>query len=106
MERNRIAAVSLYDWLQTERPDVFIVPNGTILEMGVAYQIARLLGIQTVTFEFADQRERIWIAQDGEIMAHDTSALWEALGNHALTPCCPPSHAGSVFRAPQCAPVG
>jgi len=65
---------------------VFIVPNGTILEMGVAYQIARLLGIQTVTFEFADQRERIWIAQDGEIMAHDTSALWEALGNQPLPP--------------------
>jgi hypothetical protein len=86
MERNRIAAVSLYDWLQTERPDVFIVPNGTILEMGVAYQIARLLGIQTVTFEFADQRERIWIAQNGEIMAHDTSALWQALGNQPLPP--------------------
>jgi hypothetical protein len=65
---------------------VFIVPNGTILEMGVAYQISRLLGIQTVTFEFADQRERIWIAQDGEIMAHDTSALWQALGNQPLPP--------------------
>jgi len=86
MERNRMAAAALYSWLEAVRPDVFIVPNGTILEMGVAYQISRLLGIQTVTFEFADQRERIWIAQDGEIMAHDTSALWEALGNQPLPP--------------------
>lgn len=84
MQRNTAAARALYQWFSTEKPDIVIVPNGTILEMGVAYQIARLLGIRTVTFEFADQRERIWIAQDDEIMSHDTTALWEALGNQPL----------------------
>jgi hypothetical protein len=84
VQRNTAAARALYQWFSTEKPDIVIVPNGTILEMGVAYQIARLLGIRTVTFEFADQRERIWIAQDGEIMSHDTTALWEALGNQPL----------------------
>ncbi len=47
--------------------------------MGVAYQIAKLLGIKTVTFEFADQRERIWLAQDDEIMSHHTDELWRGL---------------------------
>lgn len=84
MARNSAAASSLLQWFQAEKPDVVIVPNGTILEMGVAYAIARLLGIRVVTFEFADQRERIWVAQDSEIMSHDTTALWQALGNQPL----------------------
>ncbi|MGI6250570.1 MAG: hypothetical protein ACOYKD_04320 [Anaerolineaceae bacterium] len=84
LERNSLAAVLVDTWFEKEKPDVVIVPNGTILEMGVAYQIARLRGIRTVTFEFADQRERIWLAQDGEIMSHDTTALWQALGNQPL----------------------
>ncbi len=83
-ERNTQAAAAIYHWLKRTQPDILIVPNGTILEMGVAYQAAKLLGIQTITFEFADQRERIWLAQDAEIMSHDTSALWEALGNQPL----------------------
>ncbi len=82
--RNLLAAGALYAWLQAEKPDVLIVPNGTILEMGVAYRVARLLGLRVVTFEFADQRERIWLAQDDEIMSHDTSALWQALGGQGL----------------------
>ena len=83
-ERNRQAAMVLYDWLADARPDVLVLPNGTILEMGVAYQIARLLGIHTVTFEFADQRERIWLAQDDEIMSHHTEQLWQGLGGQPL----------------------
>ena len=82
--RNLQAAGALYAWLQAEKPDVLIVPNGTILEMGVAYRVARPLGLRVVTFEFADQRERIWLAQDDEIMSHDTSALWQALGGQNL----------------------
>ncbi|MEL7645252.1 MAG: hypothetical protein AAGU04_03145 [Anaerolineaceae bacterium] len=82
--RNLQAAGALYAWLQAEQPDVVIVPNGTILEMGVAYRVARLLGLRVVSFEFADQRERIWLAQNDEIMSHDTSALWQALGGQSL----------------------
>ena len=82
--RNLQAAGALYAWLRAEKPDVLIVPNGTILEMGVAYRVAQLLGLRVVTFEFADQRERIWLAQDDEIMSHDTNALWQALGGQSL----------------------
>ncbi|HSN94750.1 MAG TPA: hypothetical protein VLR89_06775 [Anaerolineaceae bacterium] len=84
MQRNSVAGAAIYSWLKQNRPDVVIVPNGTILEMGVAYRMARLQGIRTVSFEFADQRERIWLAQDDEIMSHDTRDLWEALGNQPL----------------------
>ena len=84
LHRNTQVAMALYDWLAASQPDVLILPNGTILEMGVAYQIARLLGIRTVTFEFADQRERIWLAQDDEIMSHHTDQLWQGLGGQPL----------------------
>ena len=84
LKRNTLAAMALYDWLAVSQPDVLVLPNGTILEMGVAYQIARLLGIRTVTFEFADQRERIWLAQDDEIMSHHTDELWQGLGGQPL----------------------
>lgn len=84
LQRDTAAAEAIDAWFRREKPDLVIVPNGTILEMGVAYQAAKRLGIKTVTFEFADQRERIWIAQDGEIMSHDTRALWQQLGSRPL----------------------
>ena len=84
LQRGSMAGAAIYNWLKQNKPDVVIVPNGTILEMGVAYRMARLQGIRTVSFEFADQRERIWLAQDDEIMSHDTRDLWEALGNQPL----------------------
>ena len=83
-ERNLAAAQNARAWLLAHKPDLVIVPNGTILEMGVVYQVAKHLGIPVVTFEFGDQRERIWIAQDAEIMRHETDALWEALGSEPL----------------------
>ena len=84
LSRNAQAASALYDWLRAEKPDLLIVPNGTILEMGVAYKIAKVLAIDTVTFEFADQQERIWLAQNDEIMSHNTRDLWRGLGYQAL----------------------
>jgi hypothetical protein len=84
LSRNAQAASALYDWLRAEKPDLLIVPNGTILEMGVAYKIAKVLAIDTVTFEFADQQERIWLAQNDEIMSHNTRDLWHGLGYQAL----------------------
>lgn len=84
LQRNGQAAKAIFDWLQAEKPDLLVIPNGTILELGVAYQVARLLGIETVTFEFADQQERIWLAQNDEIMQHNTADLWNSLGNQPL----------------------
>jgi len=83
-QRNGQAAQAIFDWLKAEKPDLLVIPNGTILEMGVAYQVASLLGVETVTFEFADQQERIWLAQNDEIMQHNTADLWNSLGNQPL----------------------
>ena len=84
-ERNLEAARNARAWLLAHKPDLVVIPNGTILEMGAVYQVAKHLEIPVVTFEFGDQRERIWIAQDAEIMRHETDSLWEALGDQPLT---------------------
>ncbi len=84
-ERNLHAARAFDAWLRTNKPDVVIVPNGTIHELAVLYRISRSLGIRTVTFEFGDQKERIWLAQDKEIMRQDTDALWHSLGGTLLS---------------------
>ncbi len=84
-ERNYHAALNARTWLMAHQPDVVIVPNGTIQEMGIVYRVAEYLNIPAVTFEFGDQRERIWIAQDAEIMRHETDALWDACGSEPLT---------------------
>ena len=78
-ERNRIAALATLNWLKGHRPDVVIIPNGSIQEFGVVYRVARYLGIPTVTYEFSDQKEHIWLAQNAEIMRHETDSLWEAV---------------------------
>lgn len=83
-ERNLEAAQNARGWLLAHRPDVVIVPNGTIQEMGIVYRVACYLKIPTVTFEFGDQREHIWIAQNSEIMQHETGKLWESRGGEAL----------------------
>ncbi len=77
-KRNMSAARDAYDYLSTHKPDLVIVPNGTIQEFGVVYEVARFLDIQTVTYEFGEQRERIWLAQNGKVMLQDTRELWEA----------------------------
>lgn len=83
--RNHETAVNARAWLAAHKPDVAIIPNATILEMGVVYHVARFLDIPTVTFEFGDQRERIWLAQNTQIMRHETDALWEAKGGESLS---------------------
>lgn len=83
-ERNRHAAQNARAWLAAHKPDVVILPNGTIQEMGVLFRVARYLDIPTVTFEFGDKREHIWLAQNAEIMRHDTSDLWQSRGNKPL----------------------
>jgi hypothetical protein len=76
--RNTQAALAALAWLQAHRSEVVIVPNGSILEMGAVYQTARHLEIPVVTYEFGEQRERIWLAQNAEVMRQDTQALWQA----------------------------
>jgi hypothetical protein len=85
LERDGLAARSALAWLSANRPDVLLVPNGTILELGAVYQAARYLGLQTLTYEFNDQREQVWLAENDEIMRQNTDALWEAFGAAPLS---------------------
>lgn len=80
-ERNTEAARAALNWLQNGRPDVVIIPNGTIQELGVVYRVARQLKLPVVTYEFGDQRQRIWLAQNDEVMCQNTDALWQARCN-------------------------
>ncbi|MFW5713962.1 MAG: hypothetical protein ACOCYU_04755, partial [Brevefilum sp.] len=82
--RNQETAINVRAWLAAHKPDVAIMPNATILDMGIVYHVAQYLGIPTVSFEFSDQRERIWLAQDTEIMRHETDDLWNARGDESL----------------------
>jgi len=78
LERNSFAARTALARMQTNKPDVVLVPNCLILEMGIVFRVARYLGIPTMTFEFNDQREQIWLAQNSSIMRQETDYLVEA----------------------------
>lgn len=78
IKRNTFAAQTIYEYLQTNKPDVVLIPNGLILEMGIVFRVARYLNIDAVTYEFNDQREQIWLAQNSSIMQQDTDFLVEA----------------------------
>ncbi len=78
LERNTFAARTALEWIQANKPDVVLVPNGLILEMGIVFRVARYLNIPTMTFEFNDQREQIWLAQNSSIMRQETDYIVEA----------------------------
>ncbi len=78
IKRNTFAAIAALEWMQTNKPDVVLIPNGLILEMGIIFRVAKYLNIPAVTFEFNDQREQIWLAQNTSIMRQDTDYLVEA----------------------------
>lgn len=78
VERNTFAAKAALQYMQANTPDVVLIPNGLILEMGIVFRVARYLDIDAVTYEFNDQREQIWLAQNSSIMQQDTDYLVEA----------------------------
>ncbi len=78
IQRNTFAAKAALEWMQSKKPDVVLIPNGLILEMGIVFRVARYLGIDAVTYEFNDQREQIWLAQNSSIMKQDTDYFVEA----------------------------
>lgn len=84
-ERNLEAARIGLAYLQANRPDVAIIPNGTIQELGVLYKIAQYLKIPTVTYEFGDQRQRIWLAQNAQVMRQETDGMWKERSARPLT---------------------
>jgi hypothetical protein len=78
------AAKSILSLLDGEHYEVVVIPNGSILEFGAAYLAARDHGATVVTYEFGEQRERMWLAQNAEVMRQDTTALWESRGRTEL----------------------
>jgi hypothetical protein len=85
LARNMAAAKSILTLLDRHDYEVVVIPNGSILEFGAAYLAARYRGTTVVTYEFGEQRERMWIAQNAEVMRQDTTALWDARGRIELT---------------------
>jgi hypothetical protein len=85
LRMNRSAALTALALLQDQRPDAVLIPNGLVTELGVFYQVARHLDLQTVTYEFNDQREQIWLSQNEIVMRQNTDALWAARGEIPLT---------------------
>jgi hypothetical protein len=85
MERNRLAALSALGLMQNQRPDVVLIPNGLVTELGVFYQAARYLDLKAITYEFSDQREQIWLSQNDIVMRQDTQELWAARSATPLT---------------------
>ena len=85
IERNTFAAKAALQCMQTEKPDVVLIPNGLILEMGIVFRVARHLGIDAVTYEFNDQREQIWLAQNSSIMQQETDYLVDARCSQPMT---------------------
>lgn len=75
IKRNTFAALAALEWMQQNKPDAVLIPNGLILEMGIVFRVARYLNIPAMTFEFNDQREQIWLAQNTSIMRQDTDYL-------------------------------
>jgi hypothetical protein len=75
---NQAAARTALAYLQKHRPDVVVIPNGMILEFGAVYEVARYLGIPTVTYEYGDAANHIWISRDLPVVRHATDELWEA----------------------------
>jgi hypothetical protein len=84
--RDLSAAAAAYAWLTASRPDTLIVPNGSILEMGAVYTVARHLEIPVVSYEFGEQTGRIWTAHNREVMRQETDELWAARRAQPLTP--------------------
>ncbi len=83
--RNRQAALAATRFLTESRPETVLVPNGLVTELGIFYQVARHLDLMTVTYEFNDQREQIWLSQNDIVMRQNTDGLWAAKGNVPLT---------------------
>ncbi|MBN2500662.1 MAG: hypothetical protein JXB38_07800 [Anaerolineales bacterium] len=77
-KRNQQAARGALAWMQEHKPDVVILPNGSIMEFGAIYEVAQYLSLPTVTYEFGEQRERVWLSQQNPVMLQETDAMWAA----------------------------
>jgi hypothetical protein len=84
-KRNDSAARAALAYFQQHRPDVVIVPNGLILEFGAVYEVSRYLGLNTVTYEFGDSANHVWLSRNVQVVRHETDDLWAARRDIPLT---------------------
>ena len=77
LARNLDAVKRFLPYLEDNRPDVVVIPNGLILEFGMLKQVCDVLRIPTTTYEFGEQRERMWLSHEESIMLMRTDAMWE-----------------------------
>lgn len=82
--RDRTAAAAMHRLLRESAYDAIVIPNGSILEFGAAFRTAQADGQTVVTYEFGEQRGRMWLAQNAEVMRLRTDALWSARGSQGL----------------------
>ncbi len=75
-DRNRDAARRLLGFLQRESPRALLVPNGLILEFGVAHRVGRYMGLPVMSFEFDEQKEYMWLSQDEPVMRLHLDEFW------------------------------
>jgi hypothetical protein len=85
LERNTQAAQAALCWMSKDRPDIVIIPSGSILEFGAVFHVARHLGIPAVTYEFGEQRRRIWFGLNTKIMRQETQEMWAVYQDRSLT---------------------
>jgi hypothetical protein len=90
LERNLYAAKAAVTVMEKLQPEVIIIPNGSILEFGSIYQTARYLDetsfpLSVVTYEFGEQRERMWLSQNAEVMRQQTDEMWNARKKNNFT---------------------
>ncbi len=88
--RNTQATQAVLTWIRSYQPEVVVIPNGSILEFGAVYQSANYLkhksfNFPIVTYEFGEQRQRIWLARDAEVMRQRTDDLWQERNGERLT---------------------
>ena len=84
LERNQEAAQKALHWMREESPEVVVIPNGSILEMGIVYELAKYLDLPRITYEFGEQRNRIWLALDKEVMRQETDHLWVSFRDRSV----------------------
>jgi len=90
LERNLYAAKAALAVMNKMQPEVIIIPNGSILEFGSIYQSARYLdettfSLPAVTYEFGEQRERMWLSLNAEVMRQQTEDMWKVRSGEKLT---------------------
>ena len=83
-QRNTEAARRALAYFKQNRPDVVVVPNGMIQEYGAVYETARFLDIPTVTYEFSELDQHVWLDHNRLVMLHLTDELWAGIQDRIL----------------------